>query len=311
MTNQDVHIPVLFHEVLAALRPQANGRYIDATLGAGGHTAGLLDRSAPDGRVLAFDRDPEAVAFVRPKLADYGSRATLVNASYTEMAAHAREHGFAPADAILFDLGLSSRQLDNRERGFSFRFDGPLDMRFDPTQGETAADLINNLSEAELADIFWRYGEERHSRRLARAIVAARPLTTTRQLADLLEAAIRRRERIHPATRVFQALRIAVNQELTAVEQGIPMAVQLLKPGGRIAVISFHSLEDRFVKRYFRRLSQGCICPPAQPICTCDAQAILRLVTRKVIKASDEEIVRNPRSRSARLRVAEKISDTE
>lgn len=311
MTNQDVHIPVLFHEVLAALRPQANGRYIDATLGAGGHTAGLLDRSAPDGRVLAFDRDPEAVAFVRPKLADYGSRATLVNASYTEMAAHAREHGFAPADAILFDLGLSSRQLDNRERGFSFRFDGPLDMRFDPTQGETAADLINNLSEAELADIFWRYGEERHSRRLARAIVAARPLTTTRQLADLLEAAIRRRERIHPATRVFQALRIAVNQELTAVEQGIPMAVHLLKPGGRIAVISFHSLEDRFVKRYFRRLSQGCICPPAQPICTCDAQAILRLVTRKVIKASDEEIVRNPRSRSARLRVAEKISDTE
>ncbi len=309
MANQNAHIPVLLAQVLAAIRPQADGRYIDATLGAGGHTAAILDSSAPDGRVLAFDRDPEAVEFARTKLAGYGNRVTLVNASYTDMATIVPRHGFDPADGILFDLGLSSRQLANRERGFSFRLDGPLDMRFDPTHGETAADLINNLTEAELSRIFWRYGEERHSRRIARAIIPARPIHTTRQLAELIETTVRRRERIHPATRVFQALRIAVNQELTAVEQGIPAAIELLKPGGRIAVISFHSLEDRFVKRYFRQLSQGCICPPAQPICTCNAQAALHLVTRKVIKASNEEIRQNPRSRSARLRVAEKINE--
>jgi 16S rRNA (cytosine1402-N4)-methyltransferase len=180
-------------------------------------------------------------------------------------------------------------------------------MRFDPTQGETAADLINNLSEAELADIFWKYGEERRSRRLARAVINNRPFTHTRQLADLIAAQIKGRERIHPATRIFQALRIATNRELEAVETGIPAAIGLLKPGGRIAVISFHSLEDRFVKQLFRRLSQSCTCPPQQPICTCGGQATLRLVTRKAVKASDEEIQQNPRSRSARLRVAEKI----
>jgi 16S rRNA (cytosine1402-N4)-methyltransferase len=304
----DTHIPVLYHEVLTLLQPEANGRYLDATLGAGGHTAGILEASAPSGRVLAFDRDPEAIQFARKRLAAFGERVTYVNASYADMAELAPAHGFTAFDGILLDLGLSSRQLDNAGRGFSFMKDGPLDMRYDPTQGETAADLINNLSEAELADIFWRYGEERRSRRLARVIVHNRPITTTRQLADLVAAQVKGRERIHPATRVFQALRIATNRELEAVEIGIPAAIDLLKPGGRIAVISFHSLEDRFVKRFFRRLSQGCTCPPEQPICTCGGTATLRLITRKVVKASEAEIQQNPRSRSARLRVAEKIT---
>jgi 16S rRNA (cytosine1402-N4)-methyltransferase len=302
------HIPVLYHEVLQLLRPQPDGRYLDATLGAGGHTAGILQASAPSGRVLAFDRDPEAIAFARQQLALYGDRVAYVNDSYAAMAQLAPANGFAALDGILLDLGLSSRQLESAERGFSFMKDGPLDMRFDPTQGETAADLINNLSETELADIFWKYGEERRSRRLARAIVNNRPFTRTRQLADLVAAQVKGRERIHPATRIFQALRIATNHELEAVETGIPAAIDLLKPGGRIAVISFHSLEDRFVKQLFRRLSQSCTCPPQQPICTCGGKATLRLITRKAMKASEAEIQQNPRSRSARLRVAEKMA---
>jgi 16S rRNA (cytosine1402-N4)-methyltransferase len=309
MTND--HIPVLYHELLQLLRPQPDGRYLDATLGVGGHTAGILQASAPTGRVLAFDRDPEAIAFARRQLASYGDRVTYVNASYAEMGRLAPAKGFAALDGILFDLGLSSRQLESAERGFSFMKDGPLDMRFDPTKGETAADLINNLSEAELADIFWKYGEERRSRRLARAIVNNRPFISTRQLADLMAAQVKGRERIHPATRIFQALRIATNRELEAVETGIPAAIDLLKPGGRIAVISFHSLEDRFVKQLFRRLSQGCTCPPKQPICTCGGTATLRLVTRKAVKASEAEIEQNPRSRSARLRAAEKMTTGE
>ncbi|MCB9419438.1 MAG: 16S rRNA (cytosine(1402)-N(4))-methyltransferase RsmH [Ardenticatenaceae bacterium] len=309
MTND--HIPVLYHEVLQLLRPQPDGRYLDATLGAGGHTAGILQASAPTGRVLAFDRDPEAIAFARKQLALYGDRVTYVNASYAEMVRLAPANGFAELDGILFDLGLSSRQLEQAERGFSFMKDGPLDMRFDPTQGETAADLINNLSETELAKIFWQYGEEQRSRRLAQAIVNGRPFTTTRQLADFVAAQVKGRERIHPATRIFQALRIATNHELEAVETGVQAAIALLKPGGRVAVISFHSLEDRFVKQLFRHLSQGCTCPPQQPVCTCGGTATLRLITRKAVKASEEEIQQNPRSRSARLRVAEKMTTGE
>jgi 16S rRNA (cytosine1402-N4)-methyltransferase len=256
---------------------------------------------------LALDRDPEAIEFVRQRLAAYGERLTLVNANFADMGWVAPAQGFERLDGILLDLGLSSRQLDEGRRGFSFMKDGPLDMRFNPDQEESAADLVNNLDEAELAEIFWRYGEERRSRKLARAIVAARPIYRTRQLADLIAAQTKRRGRLHPATKVFQALRIATNHELEALEKGIPAAVELLKPGGRIAVISFHSLEDRFVKHCFRRLSQDCVCPPEQPICVCDAQAKLRLITRKAVKATAAEIERNPRSRSARLRVAEKI----
>lgn len=306
MSSATSHIPVLYHETLDLLAPQPNGRYIDGTLGAGGHTRGLLEASAPDGRVLAFDRDPEAIAFAREQLAAFGERVTYLHTSYADMGTLAPANGFAQVDGILLDLGLSSRQLANRERGFSFMSDGPLDMRFDPTQGPTAADLINNLSESELADLFWRYGEERKSRRVARVIVSNRPLSTTKELADLIASSIRRKGRIHPATQVFQALRIAVNQELEHVEKGVTTAVSLLRPHGRLAVISFHSLEDRFVKRTFRDLARDCVCPPHQPVCTCDAQATVRLITRKAVQASAEEVAANPRSRSARLRVVEK-----
>jgi 16S rRNA (cytosine1402-N4)-methyltransferase len=304
------HVPVLFREVLELLQPRPGGLYIDGTVGAGGHAAGILQATAPDGWVLAFDRDPQAIAIARRRLGDYGDRVIFVHASYAMMEQVAPTHGFAAVDGVLLDLGLSSLQLDQPERGFSFLREGPLDMRFDPTQGETAATLVNNLSEKELADIFWRYGEERNSRRYARAIVAARPLETTAALATVIEEAApwqARRGRIHPATRVFQALRIAVNKELAALEQGLPAAIELLRPGGRVAVISFHSLEDRFVKTLFRDLTKDCICPPRQPICTCDVEPVLDLVTRKVVRPSDEEVERNPRSRSARLRVAEKL----
>jgi 16S rRNA (cytosine1402-N4)-methyltransferase len=305
--TDDTHTPVLYQEVLEHLQPRPGGRYLDGTVGAGGHTIGILQASAPDGQVLALDRDPAAIAFARQRLSMYDERVTFVNGSYTEMATISEAHSFEHFDGILLDLGLSSRQLADSQRGFSFLRKGPLDMRFDATQGATAADLINNLSEAELADIFWRYGEERRSRQWAKVIVANRPITTTTQLADLIAAQVKRRGRIHPATQIFQALRIAVNDELEAVERGVKVAIELLSANGRLAVISFHSLEDRFVKQFFRQLSRDCICPPEQPICTCNRQPVLRLITRKAIQAGAEEIADNPRSRSARLRVVEKV----
>ena len=300
------HVPVLFREVMDALRPAPGGRYVDGTLGAGGHAAGVLAASAPDGRLLGLDRDPAALAFAATRLAGYGARATLVVASFGDMAAVAAAHGFAAVDGVLLDLGLSSRQLDDAARGFSFQQDGPLDMRFDPRAGATAADLVNNLSAEELADLFFRYGEEQQSRRIARLIVAHRPLHTTAELATLIarEARHSGRPGRHPATKVFQALRIAVNGELEEIARGLRAAVGLLAPGGRLAVISFHSLEDRLVKEFLREQSRECVCPPQQPVCTCGAQPALRLVRRKAIKAGDEEMAENPRSRSARLRVA-------
>jgi 16S rRNA (cytosine1402-N4)-methyltransferase len=306
--NSNAHIPVLFDEVLDLLQPKANGRYIDGTVGAGGHAAGLLQKSAPLGRVLVFDKDAEAVAFAQKQLKSFGDRVTYVHASYAEMGSLAPARGFEQVDGILLDLGLSSHQLDDARRGFSFMKDGPLDMRFDASRGETAADLINNLDEFDLANIFWRYGEEKSSRKIARMIVAERPFTTTTQLANRIAQTVRRRSRIHPATQVFQALRIAVNRELETVEAGVMAALELLGQHGRLAVISFHSLEDRFVKQTFRRLSQNCICPPGQPVCTCGGQAQFRLITRKAVQASAEEIAQNSRSRSARLRVIEKIA---
>ena len=305
--NTSSHIPVLFDEVLDYLQPKANGRYIDGTLGAGGHTAGLLQKSAPAGRILVFDKDAEAIAFAQKRLEPFGDRVTYLHASYAQMGDLAPAHGFARVDGILLDLGLSSRQLDSAERGFSFMKEGPLDMRFDTSQGKTAAELLNNLDEAALADIFWRYSEERQSRKIARMIVAQRPFTTTTQLAEAIAQTVRRRGRIHPATQTFQALRIAVNQELETVETGVMAGLELLAVGGRLSVISFHSLEDRFVKQTFRRLSRKCTCPPEQPTCTCGGVAKFRLITRKAVKASAAEITKNPRSRSARLRVIEKV----
>ena len=301
------HIPVLFHEVLTHLQPQPHGRYLDGTVGAGGHTAGILEGSAPTGRVLAFDKDPEAIRFAQAQLTDFGERVTFVNASYAEMGSLAPANGFAQIDGILLDLGLSSRQLDDPERGFSFMKEGPLDMRFDTTQGETAADLINNLTEAQLATIFWEYGEEKHSRKYARIIVAQRPIFTTTELANLIAENTPKRGRIHPATQIFQALRIAVNHELEDVQIGVLAAIALLKPNGRLAIISFHSLEDRFVKNRFRDLSKDRMPPPGYPTSPEDRPAIVRLITRKAIQPSAEEIEQNYRSRSARLRVIEKI----
>jgi 16S rRNA (cytosine1402-N4)-methyltransferase len=303
--DQPTHIPVLYHEVLDLLQPRPDGRYLDGTVGAGGHTAGILEASAPTGRVLAFDRDPNAIAFAQKRLAPFGDRVTLVHANYAHMKQLARTYGFHELDGILLDLGLSSRQLHDATRGFSFMKEGPLDMRFDPTQGETAATLVNNLTESELADIFWRYGEERQSRKLARLITENRPFQTTTQLANLIAGHTRRRGRIHPATKLFQALRIAVNGELDAVETGVMAAIDLLGLNGRLAIISFHSLEDRFVKQTFRRLSQTPSSP--YPSADTDSPPILRLITRKAVKATDAEIEANPRCRSARLRVAEKI----
>ena len=308
-----MHVSVLYEEVLHWLEPKADGLFIDGTLGWGGHTLGLLQASAPSGHVLAFDRDQLAIEAATERLGGFAGlleRVTIAHASFEQMGRVAPEQGFGRVDGIVLDLGLSSMQLDNGERGFSFRFDAPLDMRFDQTGGESAADLLNNLSEQGLSEIFWRYGEERRSRQLARIIVDNRPILSTKTLADLIERhtpyKLRRRGH-HPATKIFQALRIAVNDELGALERVLPVAVGLLKPQGRLAVISFHSLEDRIVKQAFRAMAIECICPPQQPFCTCDQQASVKLLKRKVIKASDAEIAANPRSRSARLRIIEKI----
>lgn len=311
------HIPVLFQSVLAALVPVPGGRYIDGTLGAGGHAQGILEASAPDGRVLGLDRDPHALALARERLAVYGTRAVLVQRSYLNIIDIARVHGFAGADGILFDLGLSSMQLDDPARGFSFQAEGPLDMRFDPeAPGLTAADIVNTWPAEELEDLLYRYGDERQSRRITRAIVAARPLHTTRALAEAITAALETRPRarrsggaggIHPATRTFQALRIAVNDELHAVEAVLPLALEVLRPGGRLAVITFHSLEDRVVKTFMHTEARDCLCPPEQPACTCGHKATLRELSRKPWPPSAEEIAANPRSRSAKLRVAQKV----
>jgi 16S rRNA (cytosine1402-N4)-methyltransferase len=238
----------------------------------------------------------------------YGDRVVLQAANFRQIDAVAPGLGFEEVDGILMDLGLSSRQLGQSSRGFSFSQDGPLDMRFDPGRGRSAADLVNHLPEAELADLFWRFGEERHSRRIARAIVAARPLTTTGQLADVVSRTVGRREKIHPATRIFQALRIAVNHELEALSEALPQARDLLRPGGRIAVIAFHSLEDRLVKHFFLEEARDCLCPPEAVVCVCQHKATLRVLTRRPIRPTDEERAANPPSRSARLRVAERLS---
>jgi 16S rRNA (cytosine1402-N4)-methyltransferase len=303
------HRSVLYHPIILSLHPESPGRYVDATVGAGGHAAGILDASSPGGCLLGLDLDPQALALASRRLAIYGDRATLVRASYTTLRKQLDLLGWDQVNGIILDLGISSMQVDTAERGFSFQVDGPLDMRFDPNGPVTAADLVNRLPESELADLIWRYGEDPISRRIARAIVQARPLSTTQQLVDAIAHAHNsgRHERIHPATRTFQALRIAVNQELQAIEMVLPQAVSVLAPGGRLAVISFHSLEDRLVKQFFRRESRDCLCPAKQPVCTCGHKAVLHEVNRHPIEADAEEIQSNPRSRSAKLRVAEKL----
>jgi 16S rRNA (cytosine1402-N4)-methyltransferase len=302
------HTPVLYQEVISALHPSAGSRYLDGTVGAGGHAAGILTASSPDGELLGLDRDPAALTRAAVRLAPFERRVQLRHASFARMAEVAATIGWPSVRGVLLDLGLSSDQLDAAQRGFSFRQEGPLDMRFDPGAGPSAADLINELEVEALAGILAEYGEERRSGRVARAILAARPIRTTTELAGVVARAVgARRGRVHPATRTFQALRIAVNEELSALEEGLVQAVRVLAPGGRLAVIAFHSLEDRIVKRFFRRESMDCVCPPPQPVCTCGHKASLREVTRRPIRPGPEEVRVNPRSRSARLRVAERI----
>jgi 16S rRNA (cytosine1402-N4)-methyltransferase len=301
------HVPVLYEEVLAWLQPRSGGWYVDATLGAGGHATGILIASHPDGRLLGLDADPGALSFASTVLEPFGHRVILQTANFRQLGAVAVALGIGEVDGILMDLGLSSRQLDDAERGFSFSQDGPLDMRMDRDRGQSAADLVNRLSETDLSDLLWRYGEERRARRIARAITAARPLTTTGQLADLVARTVGRREKIHPATRTFQALRIAVNDELEALSQALPQAHDLLRPGGRLAVIAFHSLEDRLVKHFYRQEATDCLCPPELPVCMCQHRATLRVLTSKPVRPTAGEIARNPRSRSARLRIAERL----
>ena len=302
------HQPVLLKETLAALAPRDGCRYIDATLGAGGHTAAILVASSPLGEVLAMDVDPQALKIASERLQKYAGRVNIARRSYTWLREEMQQNGWQEVDGVLFDLGVSSMQLDTPKRGFSFKTDAPLDMRFDPDNPVSADTLVNSLPEAELAGIIWKYGEERESRQIAAAICNARPVRSTTQLAEVIRRAVRKSGgKTDPATRTFQALRIAVNAELQAVEEALPQAVRSLKTGGRLAVITFHSLEDRLVKQFLRRESSDCICPPGQPVCTCGHKASLKELDRKGVKASEEEIRLNPRSRSARLRAAEKV----
>ena len=308
------HKPVLRDEAITALQPRTGGHYIDGTFGGGGHTRALLAASTPDSVVLALDADPAAIARAEGLQAELnlGDRLFAVQSNFANLAEVAQEQGLAPVDGVLLDLGLSSFQLYQSERGFAFRLDGPLDMRFDPTRGVPAGELVNTLPEAELADLIWRYGEEPGSRRIARAVVRERgnaPIESTAQLAAIVERALggRRGRDTHPATRTFQALRIATNDEMRALESGLEGAVDVLVPGGRLVVIAFHSLEDRQVKRFIERESATCVCPPELPICMCNHQPRLHRVTRRAIRPGAEEAAANPRARSAVLRVAERL----
>ena len=301
------HVPVLYKRVMYWLSPQSGRSYIDATVGLGGHARGILECSSPDGRLLALDVDPEALHYARQRLAEFAGRVVFAQGRHVNLAAIARRNDFEQVAGILLDLGVSSLQLDDPDRGFSFQREGPLDMRMGPEVDVTAQEIVNTWPEEELSRIIYEYGEERHARRIARAICARRPLHSTRKLADLVAGIVGHRGRIHPATRTFQGIRLAVNQELASLEAVLPQAVDLLAPGGRLVVIAFHSLEDRIVKRFIVRESKDCICPPGIPQCVCGHVASLRRLTKKPIRPTEEEILSNRRSKSARMRVAEKL----
>lgn len=299
---------MLVEEVLSALQVKPGGRYIDGTAGEGGHSLAILNAVTPTPLVLSIDIDDEALEAAAERIGGFAGNSILLKASYSDLEAVVAGTGFTNADGILLDLGLSSLQLDRGERGFSFRHEAPLDMRFDTTQVLSADTIVNGYAEAGLADIIYRLGEERRSRRIARAIVNNRPVRTTKQLAEIVSGSVgRRRGRIHPATRTFQAIRIAVNDEFGNIHKGLEGAVDTLGIGGRLAVISYHSLEDRIVKNALRFMASDCVCPPSVPRCVCEHEPIVRIINRRVIKPSREEVSANPRSRSARLRIAERI----
>ena len=307
--QQPTHIPVLAERVIELLAPQPGQTYFDGTAGYGGHATIIAKQLTPKGRMILVDRDPQAITRLKQRFGEGEPQAEIIHADYAAAASNLLQRG-TRVDMVLLDLGVSSPQLDMAQRGFSFRFDGPLDMRMDTTAPQTAADVVNGLRESELADIIYRYGEERRSRRIAKAIVMNRPITTTKQLADLVASTIGRSGDIHPATRTFQALRIYVNEELAQLETALPTLVELLRPGGRLAVISFHSLEDRIVKEFINQASRDCICPPEQPVCTCDHQATLLKITKKVVSGATED-TSNPRARSAKLRAAVKLNQNQ
>jgi len=310
------HQPVLAEEVVSMLAPAPGSLQIDATLGGGGHTERILEATDPDGRLLGLDADGAAIARVEARLrARFGDRLVLRQANFRDLGDVAPAAGFGAVDGLLFDLGLSSFQLGDTERGFGFRAGGPLDMRFDTGRGVPASELLATLDVPELTALFRRYGEEPHAGRIARAIVETRGaarIETAEDLATIVERVVPRpagpRGRIHPATRVFQALRIAVNEELDALAEALAVAIELLRPGGRLVVLSYHSLEDRIVKRFIDAERKGCICPPSIPVCVCGRTPRLRLVTRPSLTPTDAEIATNPRARSARLRAAERVA---
>lgn len=307
------HVPVLPGEVLAYLDPQPGRLYLDGTLGGGGHARLILEASSPDGRLIGLDKDPQALVAAGSNLAEFGSRVVLRRGSYADMKDHLAALDIQQVDGILLDVGVSSFQLESPARGFSFQTDGPLDMRMDPAGAQTAADVLAESDVETLRRIFREYGEERWAGRIARKIVQTRleqPLTTTLQLAELVSQVVPRGrgpQRIHPATRVFQALRIHVNQELDCLHQGLDAAMGVLRPAGRLVVISFHSLEDRIVKHKFRHAAIDCVCPPRLAVCHCDKQAMVKVLTRRGVRAAESEIEENPRARSAVLRAVERL----
>jgi 16S rRNA (cytosine1402-N4)-methyltransferase len=307
------HKPVLVGEVIASLQCRTGVVYVDGTLGGGGHAFEILRNSAPDGRLIGIDADGDAIREAQKRLAPFGDRAILVKGNFADMETTLSGMNIEKVEGILLDLGVSSHQLDTAERGFSFTLDAPLDMRMDRVRGPSAYDLVHTLSEEELEGLIRKFGEERMAGRIARAIVKRRslsPIRTTADLAGVVAGALpgtRRPSRIHPATRTFQALRIAVNDELVNLHRAITGGMECLKPGGRFSVISFHSLEDRIVKNAFRAAEKGCICPPDLPVCACGRKPTMKVVTRKPVVPGKDEIRDNPRARSAKLRTAERI----
>lgn len=306
------HKPVLLDETVEILKPEPGKVYVDCTLGGGGHFRNILERVLPGGRMVGIDQDQDSIDFVRDGLGEKSGQVDLVKGNFSDLKRIVESLGLDRVDGVLFDLGVSSHQLDIAERGFSFMQDAPLDMRMSRDNPVTAAELVKNLPERELADLIWIHSDERFSRRIARAIVVARtkrPIATTKDLADVVSSAIPRAAKpkdIHPATRTFQALRIAVNSEMEVLDQGLEQAVEVLKVGGKLLVISYHSLEDRKVKHFFRQMSGHCVCPPNLPVCGCGARETLKILTKKPVTPSPDEIEENPRARSAKLRAAER-----